>query len=47
MKCVKGSGSEETEGSEKYRVKAAAFNDCYDKSNPLTMKRGTIRLIDI
>ena len=31
----------------KYREKATTFSECYDKSNPLSSKKGTIRLIGI
>jgi len=29
------------------KKKATAFSECYDKSNPLTSKKGTLRLIGI
>jgi len=41
-------GANETEDAKtEYKKKATAFSECYDKSNPLTSKKGTLRLIGI
>ena len=35
------------ESKVKYREKATTFSECYDKSNPLSSKKGTLRLIGL